>query len=358
MLRTYSPRSLLLIGVLLFSLVLASCAGDDDDNGDDTGATGDSSPAASYDESITFADLDWESVIIHNRIAQFILENGYGYETDTIPGTTQPLFQGMMDGDVDVTTEIWVAQNPSWEQALADGEVVDLGINFEDTPQGWYVPTYMIEGDEERGIEPMTPDLQHVDDLPQYKDVFQDPEAPDLGRIYIGLPGWDLTEANQAKLIAYGLDEYYNPFLPGSTPALMTSLVTAYEAGEPWLGYLWEPHWITAQLDMTLIEEPEYTDECWEVIYEGEVGCQFPNGTVHIAVNGDFAENAPDEVIQFLENYETSTELTADAMLYMQEQETDGDQTALWFLREHEDVWTEWVPEDVADRVREALEAS
>jgi glycine betaine/proline transport system substrate-binding protein len=350
-LRRYSPKTLLLLGVLIFALVLASCTGDDDDNG----AAEDASPAASYGETITFADLNWASAVIHNRIAQFILEEGYGYETNAIGGTTQPLFQGMETGDVDVTTEIWVDQNPSWEQSVADGNVVDLGINFEDTPQGWYVPTYMVEGDEERGIEPMTPDLQHVDDLPQYKDVFQDPETPDLGRIYIGLPGWDLTEVNQAKLKAYGLDEYYNPFLPGSTPALMTSLITAYEQGEPWLGYLWEPHWITAQLDMTLIQEPEYTDECWEVIYEGEVGCQFPNGTVHVAANADFVENAPEEVIEFLRNYETSTDLTANTMLYMQEQETDEGEAALWFLREHEDVWTEWVPEDVAERVNEAL---
>ncbi len=357
MLRPYSPRSLLLVGMLMFSLVLASCGGDE---GDDTSANGSSSEnggAAALDGPITFADLDWTSPVIHNRIAQFILEEGYGYETDAIAGTTNPMFQGMIQGDIDVTMEIWVEQLPPYPEAVDSGEVVDLGVNFDETPQGWYVPTYMIEGDSERGIEPITPDLKHVDDLPQYKDIFKDPEAPDKGRIYNGIPGWELTEINEGKLKAYGLDEHYNSFLPGSTSALMTSLVTAYEQGEPWIGHLWEPHWITAQLDMTRIEEPAYTDECWEQVYEGEAGCAYPNVSVNIAANPDFAEQAP-EVIEFLEKYDTTGEQTSLAMLYMQENNVEPEEAAIWFLQEYEDTWTTWVSPEVATKVKDALAAA
>jgi glycine betaine/proline transport system substrate-binding protein len=342
--------------VMVFALVLASCTGDDDDANGSNGDTGDT-PQAEYEGTITFADLDWVSPVIHNRIAQFILENGYGYETDTIPGTTQPMFQGMVTGDIDVSMEIWVQQLPPYLDAVENGEVVDLGLNFSDTPQGWYVPTYMLEGDDDRGIEPVAPDLRHVDDLPEYKMLFEDDENPGMGRLYIGVPGWELTEINYAKMEAYGLDEHFNGFLPGSTQALMASLVAAYEQGEPWIGHLWEPHWILAQLDMTRIEEPEYTDECWEQVYEGEVGCAYPNVEVHISANAEFAEQAP-EVIEFLENYETSTDLTNQAMLYMEENDVSEDEAALWFLREHEDVWSAWVDDDVADRVREALNNS
>jgi glycine betaine/proline transport system substrate-binding protein len=341
---------------MVFALVLASCTGDDDDANGSNGDTGDT-PQTEYDGTITFADLDWVSPVIHNRIAQFILENGYGYETDTIPGTTQPMFQGMLSGDIDVTMEIWVEQLPPYLDSVENGEVVDLGLNFSDTPQGWYVPTYMIEGDEERGIEPVAPDLRHVDDLPDYKMLFEDDENPGMGRLYVGVPGWELTEINYGKMEAYGLDEHFNGFLPGSTQALMASLVAAYEQGEPWIGHLWEPHWILAQLDMTRIEEPEYTEECWEQVYDGEVGCAYPNVAVHIAANADFAEQAP-EVIEFLENYETSTELTNQAMLYMEENQVSEDEAALWFLREHDDAWSAWVDDDVADRVRDALNNS
>jgi glycine betaine/proline transport system substrate-binding protein len=40
----------------------------------------------------------------------------------------------------------------------------------------------------------------------------------------------------------------------------------------------------------------------------------------------------------------------------MQENDATPDDAAVWFLQEHEDVWTNWVPTDVAERVKESLE--
>ena len=36
---------------------------------------------------ITFTDAGWDSVRVHNSIAQLIVEEGYGYETDVTNGT-------------------------------------------------------------------------------------------------------------------------------------------------------------------------------------------------------------------------------------------------------------------------------
>ncbi len=304
-------RSLLVIGsiVVIMSMLIAGCGGDDDDDDDDNGSVGDSpteavddSDDASEDEgddedaadtgdfegTLTFGDYGWDSAIVHNRIAQYILENGWGYETDSTTGETISLFQGLVNRDIDVSMEIWVDQQPQFEPEVEAGTIIDLGANYPESVQGWYVPTYMIEGDEERGIEPMTPDLQHVDDLPEYKDVFEDPEDPEMGRFYDCIAGWECQRVNESKFEYYGLDEHYNRFQPGSGAALATSLVSAYEQGEPWLGYYWAPTWIFAQVDLTMIEEPEYTDECWEDIQTeegeptGEAGCAFrPGEQVH-----------------------------------------------------------------------------
>src|SRR5690625_6912494 len=65
-----------------------------------------------------------------------------------------------------------------YEEALEAGDIEELSVNFDDNDQGLYVPTYVIEGDEERGIEPMAPDLKTVEDLKDYPDVFEDPEDP------------------------------------------------------------------------------------------------------------------------------------------------------------------------------------
>ena len=39
----------------------------------------------------------------------------------------------------------------------------------------------------------------------------------------------------------------------------------------------------------------------------------------------------------------------------MEEEDTDEDATAKWWMAENEDVWTPWVPEDIAEKVKEAL---
>mgnify|MGYP000885895574 CR=1 FL=1 len=78
----------------------------------------------------------------------------------------------------------------------------------------------------ERGIEASAPDLKTVEDLEKYASVFPDPEGPGMGRIFGGIPGWEVTEILEKKVEAYGLTEMYNYVMPGSdirsrsTPAL------------------------------------------------------------------------------------------------------------------------------------------
>src|SRR5699024_10697680 len=109
-------------------------------------------------------------------------------------------------------------------------------INFNDNVQGLFVPTYVIEGDEERGIEPMAPDLRTVEDLNEYPHIFTDPENPDRGRILNAAADGSSTESISQKFETYGLDETMNDFIPGSVPAIDADLVKQYEDGEPWVG--------------------------------------------------------------------------------------------------------------------------
>jgi glycine betaine/proline transport system substrate-binding protein len=166
-------------------------------------------PAAS--KKLVLADVGWDSVQVHNRIAGFILKHGYGYEVEYMPGETIPLFAGLARGDIDINMEVWIAnQKEAYDKAIKAGQVVDLGSNFPDSWQGWLVPTYMIKGDPKRGIKPMAPDLKSIEDLPKYWKLFKDPEDPSKGIFYNSVPGWECTKINTKKLKAYGLDKYYN----------------------------------------------------------------------------------------------------------------------------------------------------
>ena len=41
-------------------------------------------------EPIVFSDLNWTSAQFQNRVAQYIVEKGYGYPTDVVFGATLP----------------------------------------------------------------------------------------------------------------------------------------------------------------------------------------------------------------------------------------------------------------------------
>jgi len=111
-----------------------------------------SSYAIAASKKLVLADVGWDSVQVHNRIAGFILKHGYGYEVEYMPGETIPLFAGLARGDIDINMEVWIAnQKEAYDKAIKAGQVVDLGSNFPDSWQGWLVPTYMIKGDYKKG---------------------------------------------------------------------------------------------------------------------------------------------------------------------------------------------------------------
>ena len=81
--------------------------------------------AAAPIDTIIFSDLNWSSAQIQNRVAQYIVEKGYGYSTEVVFGSTLTLFQGLRNGDTHVTLEIWLPnQDEAWYEALGNEEVV------------------------------------------------------------------------------------------------------------------------------------------------------------------------------------------------------------------------------------------
>ena len=300
---------------------------------------------------IKFADAGWDSIRVHNSIAQLIVEEGYGYETEVTSGTTAATMQSLEQGDINVYMEIWTDNTKEvYEKAIDSGNIVKLATNFDDNTQGLYVPTYVIKGDKERGIEAVAPDLKTVQDLEKYPDIFQDPEDNTKGRI-IGAPSsWAVSEHLETKLETYGLDANYNYLAPGSDSAIVADLAGAYKKGEPWVGYYWSPTWVTASYDLTLLEDTLYDGATWEE----SKGTEFPPNDVVIAVHKDFPTQAKD-VTDFLSKYETSNALTEEALEYMNENEVEADEAAQWWMNEHEDIWTTWVSEEVAEKVKAAL---
>ncbi len=315
-------------------------------------AVADGHDCGGIDREVVFAGLDWGSAQLHNHIAGQILQAGFGCEYTDIPGSTVPMVQGLVRGDIDINMEIWFNTAPDiYREATEAGDVIDLGLNMNAGEMSFLVPRYVIEGDAERGIEPMAPDLKSVDDLPKYKELFRDPEEPDKGRYYNCIVGWQCELTNNKKLAAYDLEEHFTNFRPGAAPALDASIVGAYEKGEAWLGYYWAPTTILGLYPMIQLEEPAWSQECWD----GDRGCAFRPSIVNVAISKDFEDSASDEMIDFLRAYEVELDLINFYLAHQSETDSEWPDVAREFLATHADVWTEWVSDAVADRVRASL---
>lgn len=302
---------------------------------------------------ITATENGWDSQSLHNAIAEFIVENGYeGYEFEVSTGSSTMNWQALIAGDIDLDIESWTDNVATYQDDLANGDVVELGILVPDSAQGLYVPAYVIYGDEERGIEPMAPELKTVADLLKYSDVFPDDEDPSKGRIYGSIPGWMADEILYAKYEYYNLDDKFTYTRLGSEAALFASLASAYNLGDPWVGYCYEPTWITGQLDLILLEDEPYDPELFEA---GQ--CEFPKQALKIVSSKYFAEKAPD-LAEFFKKYKTGSELISEALAYLIEnQGLSYEQVAVWLLTQHDELLDEWLPAENASNVRAALKS-
>ena len=305
-------------------------------------------------EPIKISDLNWGSAHFQSEMAKIIIEEGYGYSVELIPGATIPLFQGTRTGDLDVFLEGWLQnQQEAYDKAIAAGDIVLLGfLNNDNWQSGFVVPTYVIKGDPDRGIEPMAPNLKSVFDLdqPEFKELFQNPENRSKGMLVNGPVGWECEMVTIEQVAAYGLDDDYDVINAGSQEGLFASLAGAYGKGEPWLGYLWGPTWIAGKFDLTLLEEPAHDQAVWEE----DNACAWPSVDLFIAGHKDFPDKAP-EVAEMFGKWKLSTATLNETLAYMDETGGEPIDAAVWFLQEREDLWTPFVPADVAKKVKEAV---
>ena len=298
--------------------------------------------AAEDRPTIIFSDLNWTSSEIQVRAAAFIVEHGYGYDVDMVAGDTTSLFQGLINGDTNVTMEIWPSQQP-WIDELEDPTIIEiLGDSLDTNWEGWVVPQY---------VKDENPGLVSVSDLPDYMELFVTADSRGKARFVDCVPGWACEQVNGNKVVAYGLEDVLELIKPGSGAALFEDLESTYNRGEAWLGYIWGPTKPTATLDLYRLEEPEWSEECWN----SDQGCAYPDSEVRIAVHRDLLEGAPD-IVDFLLAWDFAASVQVESEIWLAENNATPDEAAIWYLVVNNvDVWAAYVPADVAERVEAAL---
>lgn len=314
--------------------------------------------ACEVKDKIVFAGLDWDSNALHTAIAQRIVRDGFGCEVDLIPGSTIPLHNGMARGDIQIMMEVWRSNSPpSWTEGVAAGKLVEVGVNFPDATQGWFVPKYMVEGPDAKAKG-----LKSVADLPRFKEIFRDPEEPAKGRFLNCIAGWLCEVTNTKKLNAYGLDAHYTNFRPGTGAAMDAAILSAIKRKQPVLFYYWGPTWLLGQIgqEVVQLEEPAYDKAKWDKLIEAKdpktvtQSTAYPVVEVLVGANKAFLDKAP-QIHAFLKKYRTSAELVSKALAHMQSTKGSADDEARHLMKTQPELWQRWVEPDVAARVKAKL---
>ncbi|MGQ7816866.1 ABC transporter substrate-binding protein [Metapseudomonas furukawaii] len=301
-----------------------------------------SAQAAGWCESgkpVKFAGLNWESGMLLTDLLQFVLKNGYGCETDSLPGNSITMEQALGNNDIQVFAEEWIGRSDAWNKAATAGKVVGVGAPIVGATEGWYVPRYVIEGDAKRGIEAKAPQLKAIADLGQYAELFRDPEEPGKGRFYNCPAGWTCELDNSEMLKRYGLEDKFTNFRPGTGPALDAAVLSSYRRGEPILFYYWSPTPLMGQADLVKLEEQAGVDK---------------SVTIQVGLSRTFHDEAP-ELVAVLEKVNLPIDLLNQNLAKMAKEKMDSADLAKAFLKEHPELWRAWVSEDAAKKIEAAL---
>ncbi|GLZ86047.1 ABC transporter [Metapseudomonas resinovorans] len=305
-------------------------------------AGGASAQAAGWCESgkpVKFAGLNWESGMLLTDVLQLVLKNGYGCETDSLPGNSITMEQALGNNDIQIFAEEWIGRSDAWNKAASAGKVVGVGAPIVGATEGWYVPRYVIEGDAKRGIEAKAPQLKSIADLGQYAELFRDPEEPGKGRFYNCPAGWTCELDNSEMLKSYGLEEKFTNFRPGTGPALDAAVLSSYRRGEPILFYYWSPTPLMGQADLVKLEEKPGEDK---------------SVTIQVGLSKTFHDEAP-ELVAVLKKVNLPIDLLNQNLAKMAKEKMDSADLAKVFLKEHPEVWHAWVSEDAAKKIEAAL---
>jgi len=308
-----------------------------------------SAPVCELDRPVMFGVMNWESNMVLVEVERFIMEQGYGCKTEGVTAESLPGLAALERGDIDILAEIWLNSIADyWYKAEATGRVKSIGSLFSGG-EGWFIPRYTAE---------RLPGLKHVADLPKYQGYFKDPEEPDKGRFYGCPAGWacEVVSTNQWKSL--GLQDSFTKFSPGSGTTQRAVLTAAYQRRENIVFYYWYPTPLVGALDLVALEFPPHDPATFRCLSDPECpdpkASAYPDNPVSTGVATRFAQEAP-ILTDFLSRVTIPLDVMNKVLAYMEETNSEADGVARWFFERYGDVWTQWVPADVAARVRAAL---
>jgi len=308
--------------------------------------------------SLTVAEMNWASAEFMANVDKIILEKGYGCKIELVAGATMPTFTSMNEkGEPDIAAELWAntvrgplkkAKEEGRLHSVNDAPITGVG-------EGWWIPPHTAK---------KHPELKTALDVLKHPELFPHPEDKSKGA-FVGCPaGWGCQLANNNLFRAFEMKKKGWILVdPGSAAGLDGSMAKAVERGENWFGYYWSPTAMIGKYKMVKLDfgVPFAGSENWDgCIVKPEQDCANPKPSawtksiVNTVVTDKFKKRSGPG-FDFLKKRVYPGNVMNGMLVYMGDNQAGGKDAAVEFLKKHENVWTKWVPADVAAKVKADL---
>ncbi len=304
---------------------------------------------------VTLAAFSWQSSEAAANVDQLILKNGYGCNATIVAGDTVPTITAQIEkGQPDIVPEA----TPSllgevYTKGVADKRISQIGVTISDGQvSGWYIPQYVADAH---------PEIKTVEDAIKHPELFPSPDDPKKGVVIQGPQGWGDTVVTAQLFKGLQLDKNGFVLTPsGSAAALDGAIAKAYEGKKGMIAQYWSPTSLLVKYPMKRLEMAHDAAEWARCTSKQDCPDPKPNywKQAEMVVLASSKFTSRDDVGPAKEYFAKRSWTQAEVskvMLWMTENQANGADGAKWFIKNMPEVWTKWVPADVAAKIKASV---
>ncbi|MBF7052234.1 glycine/betaine ABC transporter [Halomonas sp. KAO] len=192
-------------------------------------------------EELRLVAPPWPGITVKSEIFAQLAEP-LGYRVDALEVSSTVGYQVLQSGEADAFLAGWLpAQQESYDAAMENGAIVDLGNNVNGARMGFAVPGYVADAGITNAEQLADPEIAERFDY----------------RVYSIENGSTVTDMLNAAIDAdvHGLGDWEGK--PSSTPGMLSEVKGAVQEERWILFYGWTPHWMVPEYDTRILDDSE-----------------------------------------------------------------------------------------------------
>jgi glycine betaine/proline transport system substrate-binding protein len=306
--------------LVLAAFVLAACGG---------------SPSANAPKpTIKLAENSWTGSSINVNVAKILLQEQLGYTVEIVTIDENAQWAALGSDDLSASLEVWPSGHAAnVKQYIDEQKVVEnLGPLGVVGKISWYVPAYVVE---------QHPELATAEGFkdPATAALFKTAETGEKGQFLAGDPAWVQYDEDIINNLGLNLQIVR----AGSEQAVLAAVDSAISRQEPILFYFWTPHSIHAKYQLTPVQLPAYSEECYAKAEQGGIDCDYPEDVLFKIASAKLKDAAP-EAYQFLANMKYTNDDQISMIAAVDTDKKTAEQAARDWIAANEATWKAWLP--------------